>query len=266
MITRNLLLPVEITATGTTAALNATDLKGQATVILTAKSTSGSSPTLAVKLQASPAEAKIVDNVSSGASGTKLRVAADDNVKLAAAHTFAAARQISRVILPLKRAAGLSSGTLTLTVEADNAGDPSGTALATATAAVSGLATSFEGVTFELSKPLDIAAEAVVWFVLTGDYTAHATNNVEWRTETVASGGNSAANDGSAWTATTTADFDMVVHGYNFADVHSFTSVASTASVQAHELHVDSHGVLRLTYTLGGTSTPKFVASAVLAK
>ena len=44
------------------------------------------------------------------------------------------------------------------------------------------------------------------------------------------------------------------------------TTVTNAVSVQSSEVNLGSHGLLRATYTVGGTGTRKFGASMILVK
>ena len=260
-----LLTPAEITASGSTPALRAEALKGQGTVILAAKSTSGTSPTLAVALQSSPAESRLFSVPATGA-GLSLRTAADANVTIAAKQSFTAARQISSVVLPLKKGAGLTNGNLVLSIQGNTTNNlPDGTSVASVTNAAAAVTTNFAGVTFAFPAPVNVTTNATVWFVLSGTYTANASNNVTWQNATVASNGIAATStNGTNYAAVATNDLGLAIDGFNFTTLHTFTTVTNAASVQTREFNLQDHGVLRATYTIGGTDTPKFGASAVL--
>jgi len=263
---RTIALPAEVAATGVSAPVNVADLKGQARVIATAKSFAGTSPTLAVKLQASQGIERFASIASAGANGTAMLTDNSTVAELAAAHVATGNVTVTEVLLPLKRNAGLTSGNVTLSIEADDAGAPSGTALGTSVVLVSAIPTTFGSVEFDFSPGVNLTTGSTYWVVATPNYTANATINVAWRDATVESGGNYASSNGTAWSATDTTDLGMVVRGHTFADVATFSTVNATGSVQSTEFPLGNAGALRLSNTLGGTNTPKFIQSAVLVQ
>jgi hypothetical protein len=266
---RTILTPAELSASGSTPVLRTEDWKGQGTVVFAASAaTSGTNPTLAVTLQSSPAERRLHSVAATDTNGFLLRSAAATNVTLAAKQTFTGARQISSVVLPLRRAAGLTNGNLVLSIQGNASTVPNGTNVASVTNAATSVSTNFAGVTFTFSPPVDVTTNALtVWFVLSADYTANATNNIAWRSSTVASNGIAASStNGTNYAAVATNDLGLAIDGFNFADLATFTTVTNAASVQSTEINLGSHGLLRAVYTVGGTGSPKFGASAVLVK
>jgi hypothetical protein len=244
---------------------------GQAKFFLTAKSDAGTSPTLAVKLQSSPPLNRFFD-VASTSSDTvadiKHRSGAAENLKIAAKFVVpTGGLTISKVYLPLKKA-GAPTGTFTLAVYADTAGDPSGSALATfGTLNVATLTTSYAQTAFSLTTPVDLAA-GTFHLVATSDVSASASVNVLWRSITVASGGNLNLY-GSAWVPTATSNMEFQAFFYQFADITGggFASVAAVASTQAIELNIDKFSLIRPYITIGGTDSPAFYLSvSALAK
>jgi hypothetical protein len=267
---RTVLTPAELSASGTTPVLRTEDWKGQGTIVFASTAaTSGTNPTLAVKLQSSPAERRFHSVTATNTNGFLLRTAAATNTAIAAKQTFTGARQISSVVLPLRRVGDLADGKIVLSIQGHASTVPNGTNVASVTNAATSVSTNFAGVTFTFSPPVDVATNALtVWFVLTGDYTANASNNIAWRSSTVASNGIAATSTTNAatWTAVTTNDLGLAIDGFNFTDLATYTTVTNAASVQSSEVNLGSHGLLRATYTLGGTGTPKFGASMILVK
>jgi hypothetical protein len=262
---RTIVLPSEVDASGVSAPVNVADLKGQARVILTAKSFQGTNPTLASKLQVSSGVERFSSVASAGENGTAMLTNNSTNVRLAAKHVATSNSTITEVLLPLKKNGALS-GNVTVSLQADNAGAPSGTPLASAVVLSSALPTSFESVTFAFSPGVNVTTNSTYWIVATPNYTANATVNAAWRDATVASDGNSSTFNGSAWTAGATKNFGVVIRGHTFVDLATFTTVNATGSVQSTEFPLGNAGALRINNTLGGTSTPKFIQSAVLVQ
>lgn len=265
-----LLTPVSITATGGGQDLNVAPYVGKLRVHLTSLNTAGTSPTLACKLQGSVPAAFGASYTTVGTNDIVLRNNTNDNIKLSASFTQSGAAQVKRVGLKLKKNGTITSGKiLTLTLETNSAGDPSGTILGTAaTVQTDDIATSYDWVVFTFANPVDVADATVYHFVLAGDYTVSSSNNITWRTATVASGGNANVFD-SAYAAVSTNSREFYAYQYAFADVSgaAFTSLstAGTASVQTLELNADDlPAVIRLYSTIGGTSNPAWTTAALV--
>lgn len=273
MITRTLLTPASITATGRGPDLDVSGLAGKAQVILTARNTAGTSPTLACKIQGATGLARGYEISTLGATANELREGATTNVKISASFTQDGARSIKRVALRLKKGGTLTAGkVLTLTIEADSAGDPSGTPLGTAgTVDIDTVVTtSFAWVVFTFATPVDVSDATVYHLVLAGDYTESASNNVMWSSSTVASGGNFEAYDATNWANTTTKALDVFVDQYTFTDLTggTFTTLetALNTTVQTKEFNSRSLPQFMSLYsTIGGTSNPAFATAAVVS-
>lgn len=232
--------------------------------VLTAKSDAGTTPTLAVKLQNAPEQLRTPQYLAGGEEALAHRTATNTAIGLAAKFTLAAGRTIGKIILPLTKNGTVSSGTLTVALQADNAGSPSGTDLVTATSAAADVSGTGSNVEFAFAIPHDLAA-GDYWIVLTSDVTLSGTNNIEWRAEDVASGGNAAQFD-EAWAAVATRNLEFWAESYVFADITggAYTSVATAAALQTIELNTDPLGFIRPHITIGGTSTPAFYVSLAL--
>lgn len=255
-------LPQAIAATAAQEDKDLSSLKGTVGFVLTAKSTAGTSPTATVKLQSSAPLAKSLAVETGTTSGVALRTASNTAIKLAASFTTAAGTtpSIKRVVLPLKKHATLTAGTLTVTIASDSSG-PNATLATAATFDLSALTASFTGATFDFATPLQLAANTKYWVVLEGDYTVDATANVTWRTTTVASGGNASVY-GSSWSASATNNLNIIPYVYNFSDVTggAFTQVTATGSVQYLTVPIQNFGsVFRTHTTIGGTNSPSFI-------
>jgi hypothetical protein len=262
---RTLLAPAEITNSGATSVLRAQDWKGQGTVILAVRNVSGTNPTLAVTLQSSP-ELTRLTNVPATGAGIALRVAALTNTQIGVRHTFLTNRQVHSITIPLKRAAALTNGNIVVSMYANGTNNiPSGSILGSATNTVTALATNFAGSTFTFTPPLEITTNALTqWFILSGTYTANASNNVTWANNIVASNGTAGIGTvATNLTAVTTNTLGYALDSFNFSNVTTFATVTNTPSVQTAEFAIGTHGILRAVYTIGGTS-PNFGASAVL--
>jgi hypothetical protein len=271
MTTITLLSPVSVTATGRGPDVDISRLHGTARAILSSLNTAGTSPELTCKLQTSSAPAVGLSQTTEGTTENKLRSGATTNVKIGSKFTQSGARSIKRIWLRLKAAGTITAGKkLTLTLETDSTGSPSGTALGTVEVLCSAVPTSFGWVPFEFSTPVDVANNTAYHVVLAGDYDASATNCVIWRSATVASGGTIETNDGTNWAAvTSTQKNEVYAEQYTFADVTGggFTKheTASSASVQSRDLWAPDLPQYASVYsTIGGTDNPAFTASVVL--
>lgn len=109
-------------------------------------------------------------------------------------------------------------------------------------------------------------AAGTYWIVLTSDVTADVTNNISWRADAVASGGNAATHNGTSYSAVATKNLQITAVSYQFANVTglTFTQVTTTGSVQTKSISLESLGYVRPHVTIGGTSSPAFFVSTLL--
>lgn len=264
-----------INATGGGIDVDLGALTGPGLVLFTSKNSAGTNPTHARKLQGSEGLSRGYEYSTSGTLvDNELREGATTNVKLAVRFTQSGARQVKRVALRLKKGGTIAAGKkLTLTIESNNAGNPSGTALTNGTSATvdidTEVSTTAGWVVFTFAKPVDLADATVYHFVLAGDYTASASNNVMWQSNTVASGGTLNKFDNTNWGGVVTTQAPLVyVDEYNFTDITGVAQTQGTASGAVDEavaVYVDAlPAVVRVYDTIGGTSSPGFYASAHL--
>ena len=261
------LLPIaaRTTTVGTygSAVIDRVEKDSSRVILHSAASSAGTGVSLAVKMQESDAAgAGSFDNRSGTEVAVELRKGSNDNIKLAAKVTQSGARQVKSVFLRLKNVGTIASGkTVTVTLETDSSGDPSGTAIhadATATVLCSSIDSSFDWVEFELTRPVDIADTTVFHIVLSGNYTESSSNYIAWATETVGSGGDFNIFD-SAWggVSSTTAAMGYIEE-YNFSDISgaAFTAVDETAgSFQELDVELSERKrYLRALATVTGTS------------
>jgi hypothetical protein len=277
MTTRTLVTPVSILATAGSSDLDVSGLHGPVRVILTSLNTAGTSPTLASKLQTSVApvrgytyttEGTLVDN--------ELREGASTNIELAAKFTQAATGQVKHVWLKLKKGGTITAGKLlTLKIETDTTGDPSGTAVANGTSATvdidTEVSTTAAWVRFTFAKPVDLVAESVYHLVLSGDYSASGSNNVMWQSNTVASGGTfNTSTDGTTFAGVTaTQSLLAQVEQYAFADLTGggFTTLSTAGNTTVQTLEFQAQNLpqfMRVHFTIGGTSNPAFATAATV--
>lgn len=125
------------------------------------------------------------------------------------------------VYILLSQIGTISSGTLTMTIETDSSGSPSGAAIATSAAVTaSGLTAepTFQRFTFT-AKP-SLTNGTTYWMVVTGTYTVSTTNYIAWGNDTDAgySEGQPKTHDGVAtWTALT-GDLIFMVRGQTYPE------------------------------------------------
>lgn len=248
---------------GGTAPIDLSGYTRQGKFLLSTKNDAGTNPTLAVKIQNSPALATGQRKDSAGTSDIASRTGATTAIKLGASFVLASAKSVASIHLPLQKQGTVASGTITAAIYADSSG-PTGSALASATYAAASCAVgAYAYVDFAFALPVDLAA-GTYWIVLTSDVTVSATDNILWRGATVASGGNFAQYD-EAWALGATTDLDFYTKQYTFADVTglAFTGATATASIQTKEFPIDNLNTVRAYLAIGGTNTPAFYSSLV---
>ncbi len=271
------LTPVSIVAAnaGGGQDVDVSRLSGGARFTITSLNTAGTAPTLALKLQGSAAAARGLDYQTTGTNtDNKLRSGASTNLKLSLKFTQVATASVKRVGLKLKLNGTITAGkVVALAIQSDTTGSPSNTALGTSANVDinTSVGTSNGWVVFTFANPVDLTASTVYHLVLSGDYTADATNNVTWQSTTVGSGGTlETSTDGSTWAAVTaTEKFLAYVDQYTFTDITGggFTSLATagTAATQTIELPaIELPNYVRLFTTLGGTSSPAWTTACIL--
>lgn len=102
--------------------------------------------------------------------------------KLAQSFQISSADDVRYVGIYLRKI-GSPTGTLTLRIETNNAGSPSGTlvhANATATMSEADLTSGYEWKTFELAADVALSGSTTYWIVLSTSRSASSTNYVEW--------------------------------------------------------------------------------------
>jgi len=230
---------------------------GPAKAILAAEA-QGSGVTLNVKFQASDPAALGSNYNETGDTDKPLNKVTSGKTKVAVQFTQSGARSVKRVALKLKKAGTIASDKiLTLTIETDSSGAPSGTALGTATILANSVGAAYDWYDFVFTAPVDVANSTVYHLVLTSNYTASDSNYISWQGLTVASGGN--AEDYTAWADIATLSLLYRVFQYNFADVSgaAFTEVGNAAAFEAIHFAVgDAKRIVRAVATVaGGTAT-----------
>jgi len=230
---------------------------GPAKAILAAEA-QGSGVTLNVKFQASDPAALGGSYNETGDTDKALNKETSGKTKIAVQFTQSGARSIKRVALRLKKTGTIASDKLlTLTIETDSSGAPSGTALGTATILANSVGATYDWYDFVFTAPVDVANSTVYHLVLTSNYTASDTNYISWQGLTVASGGN--AEDYTPWADIDTLSLLYRVFQYSFADISgaAFTEVGNAAAFEAIHFAVgDAKRIVRAVATVaGGTAT-----------
>lgn len=230
---------------------------GPAKAILAAEA-QGSGVTLNVKFQASDPAALGGSYNETGDTDKALNKETSGKTKIAVQFTQSGARSIKRVALRLKKTGTIASDKLlTLTIETDSSGAPSGTALGTATILANSVGATYDWYDFVFTAPVDVANSTVYHLVLTSNYTKSDTNYISWQGLTVASGGN--AEDYTPWADIDTLSLLYRVFQYSFADISgaAFTEVGNAAAFEAIHFPVaDAKRIVRAVATVaGGTAT-----------
>jgi hypothetical protein len=272
--TLTLLTPVSITATGGGQDVDVSRIGGATRVTLAALNTAGTNPTLACKLQTSAATTRGLEYSTVGTTDNKLRSGGSTNTKMALKFTQSGAAQIKRIGLYLKYNGTITSGKITtLAIQSDTAGSPSNTAIGTSTnLQTDNISTTAGWVVFTFTNPVDVVDATVYHLVLSGDYTASASNYISWYSTTVGSGGTvETSTDGTTWAAaTSTEKFMAYVDQYAFTDLtgggYATLSTAGNTTVQTLEFYgPDLPRFMRLYSTIGGTSSPAFSTVAIVS-
>lgn len=262
-----------VSATGGQEDVDASSLVGNCKLIFSSLNTAGSSPLHDRKLQGSTGLSRGLEQSTAGATDNKLNSGATTNVKLALKFTQSGVRNVKRVALQLKNPGTITAGKkLTLTIQTNNSGAPSGTVVQNGTAGTvlcSAVTAAYGWVVFTFAKPVDLADATIYHLVLSCDYTASGTNCIYWRSLTVVSGGTVETFDNTNWAAVTTTEaFEAYVDQYNFADVSGATQTQASDTVTVGESKTfwadDLPPVLRLYDTIGGTGGPAFTATCHL--
>lgn len=239
---------------------------GHAKAILAAEA-QGSGITLNVKFQASDPAALGGNYNETGDTDKALNKETSGKTKIAVQFTQSGARSIKRVALRLKKTGTIASDKLlTLTIETDSSGAPSGTALGTATILANSVGATYDWYDFVFTAPVDVANSTVYHLVLTSNYTASDTNYISWQGLTVASGGN--AEDYTPWTDITTLNLLYRIFQYNFADIPgaAFTEVGNAAAFEAIHFPVaDAKRIVRAVATVAGETATGNSSCVMLA-
>ena len=151
-----------------------------------------------------------------GSNATGLRLGAADNILLSASFTPAATEHIKELWLLLKKVGTITSGkVLSVSIQANSAGNPDGTAIGTsANVETDSVLDSAVWVCFSFTDHVQVVKSTVYHAVLTGDYTVSAANYIAWISDTVASGGNQEIKDAS-WADVATENFNIEARVWN---------------------------------------------------
>lgn len=243
--------------------------EGDIDFILNARNTAGSSPTLDVKLQSGSLANNATDAYTTD-TGTledvELREDATTNVRIGATFTKTGAASIYKAYLKLKKNGTVSTTDLTLAIQADSSG-PDGTDLTTATVSTDDITSSYTWVEFTFTTPADLSDSTAYWFVLTSDYTASATNNIAWQTNSgLSSGGNQSIHNGTSWSADVDDSMLFTYKEIAFSDTgDAFTQVTTGTSTQTISVDAKKYAqYVRPHSTVTGTSTPAYASSITM--
>lgn len=131
------------------------------------------------------------------------RSSSSTRIKVGQSIQVSTAGLCERVDLTLTRS-GTVSGKLWVTIEADNAGAPSGTPLATSDKIdASVITTSAQVIALMFRTPATLALSTTYWVVVQGDWTQSDTNNISISDESTGgyASGQESIYDGTNWTA-----------------------------------------------------------------
>lgn len=126
--------------------------------------------------------------------------------KLAQSFQVTGSQTVDEVKLWLKKV-GSPTGTMTLRIETDSSGDPSGVlahANLTVTVAESGLGASYADVSFSFASSASISGSTTYWIVLSTDRSASQTDYVDWGADGSSPGyanGEMKSESSSSWSA-----------------------------------------------------------------
>lgn len=199
-------------------------------------------------------------------------VADSTNIQVAFTVTQDSTRTISSVTLKMRKVgAPTATNGVILTIQTDNSGDPSGTAVhadAIDTVLISSIGSTWQWVTFTFDRPVDLTASTVYHYVLSGNYTISTTAHVQVYLETVGSGGDiTSQGPAAAWTASTTSDIVGKVLRYNFSNIAATYMDTATHVISAFDTKdIDLRGkkrYIRAKATVVGTSG-SFVSSGAV--
>lgn len=160
----------------------------------------------------------------------QLRFASNNGVKAAQGFTPTITAKIPSIELKLDKN-GTPSGNIWVTIEANNAGAPSGTPLATSSnVAVTGL--GVEAFTpFTFATPVQLTSGVLYWAVLQGDFAFSTSNNIGVRTRQQASDGYVSGpfslNDGTNWVL---QDGGGTFYDQGFKEYYDDTTIAQAGA------------------------------------
>lgn len=264
----SILAPTLVTATGPLADFNFGGAFGFADFVKNSLNTAGTNPTLALKLQHADPAVVGQSQVTAGATDNKIFSASTTNNKLAASFTQSGAKSVSSVFLRLKKIGTIAAGKkVTVGIYADSSG-PTGSALASCVLDIdTQITTTYDSIEAVFATPADLADATVYWIVVSVDYTASSSNCVQWRSLTVASGGNQATFNNTAWTLVSTESFEFVQMQRTYTDITGggYTTHSTALTGDRQTKYLDATGVVkkhvRPYATIGGTSNPAFAVS-----
>lgn len=290
--------PLDITATGVGPDIDIRSAQGLAEIGFSAINKAGTAPTLATLLQHSlPVNGVIGPSfAAAGGAGLLINSAATTNQKIAVTFTsnVATVQSIKSAIASFFLT-GAPVGTITADVFATAASVPTGSTLGTsipvnitALPATAISAATAAALQFTWQTPIDLTANTLYAIVFSVSYGTSTVNNVSLLSTTVGSGGNAATFNNSTWATTATSnisfntgvyvfstyqDLQQAAPGGAFAltnkSLGSFTSgtvalpVAANPNVVVTPFNSDNTGgIVRASWTIGGTASPEYLISA----
>jgi len=245
---------------------------GRARFIFASLNTAGTTPTHDRKIQGSAVVATGLSATGVGATDNIIKNSSSVNTLVGTKFTQSGAAQIKSVGLMIKKGGTIAAAqTLTLSLQTNSGGLPSGTALGTSAAVQidTAVAATYAWVTFTFAKPVDVADSTIYHLVVTASYTASGTNCCFMRSLTAASGGTLMTKTDTTWSLTTTEKVEVFALQYAFADIATLVQTQNTGAAainESVEIDVDNiPAVVRVYDTIGGTVGPSFVCSCSFA-
>lgn len=205
-------------------------LAAQASLMALSVSGGGGSDTLDVKFQESdaPEEAEGINGYNGVDDGSrKLREGATTNVLLAIPFTPAVGLTVYQVKLMLSKL-GAPTGHVWVEIQGDSTGDPDGTAIGGVSRKVdvANIGAAIEEVSFFADCGIDLTGATAYWLVITGDYTASATDCIQVHYDTATSA--CKQYNGTVWAVTTDENFWFKLEQLIFSDVSSLVHAQIT--------------------------------------
>lgn len=215
-----------------------------------------------------------IELITGSDSTTSLRTGATTNVKIAQKITVGASDiTVNVASLSLARVGAFDkqdAEAITVTLETDTAGAPSGTPVTNGTSTALDpylLNTTSEWVNFSFASNVTLTAATVYWVVLQGTYTVSTVDNIKWDVDTTAgayAGGDGATYNGTSWTVAADNDYmfsiyrkhtrDLTITGSTFTTRIANVTVAGVDDITIDDNYLESTDNVGSTNNIAVTS------------